>query len=606
MKGFIEELKYRNVFRVGIAYIVAGWLIAQVADLAADAFNAPEWFMQMLIILLLLGLPVALFLAWAFELTPEGLKRADELPEDMPKDPRSGKFLNRATIIGLVAAVAWLGWDELHDATSASTTEPVADKSIAVLPFDDFSPDGDQAWFADGLSEEILNSLARIADLHVASRTSTFAYRGSDLSVTDIAGELGVAHILEGSVRRAGNQLRVTAQLIRAADDKHLWSETFDGDVENSIVIQEEIATKIANALQTAMDPVELERMISAGTASVEAYELYLRAKGLKNEGFLRLDTSRTFEVVALHDQAIAIDPDFVDAHAEVRDTLYSQLDNTTVRYTNVGPPYAERRARFDAALEASIRLARTEVERLDAQTIKANIEVRLDEQLRISERLVELEPDSLGYLRQAAFIYRFAGLEEQSKQMIGRYWDAFEDDDVEFRRAFIYEARRLMPQETVARTEKYLSMSAAGEISLSPIFYYQAHRAFLEVGDTERAAEMIDPYNLGSGDADGRQMIQIRQACAEGRDDDAHALYDAQPRTDNNRWLALRTLGRDDEARELLRQYENPEKLFILAGYLQYRTFDPREYPLLWSHIQAQGFDWAPVRRQTFRCKGG
>ena len=172
MRRFIEELRYRNVIRVGAAYVVAGWLIAQVTDLVADVFNLPDWFMQMVIILLVLGLPVALFLAWAFELTPAGIKNAHDVPRDAPKDPRAGRILNGVTIVALVIAVAWLAWDKIQRAPP--TIAPV-DKSIAVLPFDDFSPGGDQAWFADGLTEEILNSLARATDLQVASRTSSFA-----------------------------------------------------------------------------------------------------------------------------------------------------------------------------------------------------------------------------------------------------------------------------------------------------------------------------------------------------------------------------------------------------------------------------------------------
>ncbi len=151
------------------------------------------------------------------------------------------------------------------------TTAVTMDKSIAVLPFEDFSPDSDYAWFADGLTEEILNSLARAPDLLVASRTSSFAFRGTTMDVPAIGAQLGVAHILEGSVRRSGDRLRVTAQLIRAADDKHLWSENFDGSSEDSIEIQERIAIEIANALETAMDPEELAKMMSAGTRSVEA-----------------------------------------------------------------------------------------------------------------------------------------------------------------------------------------------------------------------------------------------------------------------------------------------------------------------------------------------
>lgn len=239
MRGFIEELSHRNVIRVGAAYVVAGWLIAQVGDLIADVFNLPDWFMQTVLIVLVLGLPVALFLAWAFELTPEGMKKAHEVPEDAPKDPRAGRVLNAVTIVTLVVVVAWLAWDKIH-----RVPEEIAsvDKSIAVLPFDDFSPDGNQTWFVDGLTEEILNSLARATDLQVASRTSSFAHRDSTEDIPTIANALGVDHILEGSVRRDGDRLRVTAQLIRAADDKHLWSETFDGGSGDSIKVQEEFA----------------------------------------------------------------------------------------------------------------------------------------------------------------------------------------------------------------------------------------------------------------------------------------------------------------------------------------------------------------------------
>jgi hypothetical protein len=195
VRNFFEELMHRNVIRVGVAYAIIGWLLAQVADLIVDAFSLPVSFLQMLIILLALGFPLALFLAWAFELTPEGVKKAEDIPDDAPKDPRSGQMLNRLTLATLFVAVAWRGWDKLQG-PSPESDATVVDKSIAVLPFDDFSPDGDQAWFADGLTEEILNSLARTSDLHVASRTSSFAYRGTTENLSDIAVALGVAHVV--------------------------------------------------------------------------------------------------------------------------------------------------------------------------------------------------------------------------------------------------------------------------------------------------------------------------------------------------------------------------------------------------------------------------
>jgi len=605
MRGFIEELRYRNVFRVAIAYVVAGWLIAQVADLAADAFNAPDWVMQMLIVLLLVGLPVALFLAWAYELTPEGVKKAKDLPEDMPKDPRSGRFLNRLTIIALIIAVAWLGWDKVQRPApepGAATATVTTDKSIAVLPFADFSPDGDQAWFADGLTDEILNSLARTPDLHVASRTSSFAYRGSAEKLSAIAGTLGVAHILEGSVRRAGNQLRVTAQLIRASDDKHLWSETYDGGVDNSIEIQEKIAVSIANALETAMDPAELERMISAGTSSVEAWELYLRGRALLNESEERIENSRSFGALELFDQAIAIDPDFVSAHEQVRDFLLGQLDNTSITYVVSGPTYAERRSRFDAALEATIRLARSDLERLLAEHQKAVIEVRFDEQQRLAERISELDPDNYSAWIRLTRLYQLTGQPEKARAAAERAWQVAEPFNGTQAADVIYQLRRLDPEEAVARIEAMLATSEDND--LGAVFFYQAQRAFLEVGLVDRAAGFIDAYELRSTDTGSRLMMRVRQACAEGRTAEANRLFDEAGLGPTARWLMLKTLGRDDEARELVREFETPEKLFILSGYLDYRTFDPREYPLLWATLQAQGIKRPPARPQVFRCK--
>ena len=348
MRSLIEELRYRNVFRVSIAYTVISWLIAQVADLVFDAFDLPSAFMQMVIILLVLGFPVAVFLAWAFELTPDGVMKAKDLPENMPKDPRSRRRLNALIMTTLIIAVGWLGLDKFQNQTTIDASGAV-DKSIAVLPFDDFSPDGDHAWFADGLAEEILNSLARTADLQVASRTSSFKYRDSELDVPAIAAELNVAHILEGSIRRAGDQLRVTAQLIRASDDKHLWSETYDGSIENSIEIQDEMAVAIARALQTAMDPDELALMVAAGTRSVEAWELYLQGVAVQNQAFEQIDAALLVRSADFFDEAVAADPDFVDAHMRLMDLWWGQLDPSTTSFSETGPSFTERRARFDA-----------------------------------------------------------------------------------------------------------------------------------------------------------------------------------------------------------------------------------------------------------------
>lgn len=364
MRGFIEELRYRNVIRVAIAYIVAGWLIAQATDLAADAFNAPDWVMQMLIVLLLIGLPIALFLAWAYELTPDGVKRAKDLPADMPKDPRSGKTLNRITLVALVVAVAWLGWDKAQRPATETTTQAtveVADNSIAVLPFADFSRGGDHAWFADGLTDEILNALARTRDLRVASRTSAFAYRDSDKDATAIAAELGVAHILEGSVRRAGERIRVTAQLIRASDDAHLWSETFDASSDDSIDIQERIACQIASLLDTAMDPEELRRMVAAGTESIAAWESFVQLRELS----IRIDDEIEFSAAAdqlrLYEDIAREDPEFAEAHLLFAGIVYGWTSPANSMIPPPGLSAAAMQELFAKASANAMRAMRTQ-----------------------------------------------------------------------------------------------------------------------------------------------------------------------------------------------------------------------------------------------------
>ena len=597
MRGIFEELRHRNVIRVAIAYIIAGWLIAQVADLAADAFSAPAWFMQMLIVLLLLGLPVALLLAWIYELTPDGVKKASELPEDAPKDPRSGRQLNRLTIIALVIAVAWLGWDK---ARGPGMVNEVTDtnKSIAVLPFDDFSPDGDHAWFADGLTEEILNSLARISDLNVASRTSSFNFRGSTEDIPAIAAQLDVAHILEGSVRRAGDQLRITAQLIRASDDKHLWSENFDGNIDNSIAIQEEIATQIANALQTAMDPEELARMISAGTTSVDAWEAYLQGLAIRGEALQRIDSSMLFDAARSFDEAVAIDPAFVDAHSMLAAIWYSQLDLTTTSYSVAGPPYAERRARHDAAVAAVAKHARTELDKLDAEYRLAAIDVRITEQVRLAERAATLEADDPRHWARLLEVYQLTEQPGKAREAGLKAWALLAEQDLPAAN-IVFFMRRVDLQEAVRMVDEMLARE-----DIPPPLYYQGQRALLEAGQIERAAGLVDKYIMRAADEEGILMVQVRQACAEGRVADADALYELVPQDSPTRWLFLQTLGRTDEAREFLRQYDTPEYLFILAGFLDYRTFDPRDYPLLWKTLQAQGIERPPVRMQTFMCQ--
>ncbi|MGI9235360.1 MAG: hypothetical protein ACR2RD_17140 [Woeseiaceae bacterium] len=599
MRGFIEELRYRNVLRVGAAYLVVGWLIAQVADLAADAFNAPDWVMQMLIIALLLGLPVALFLAWAFELTPDGLMRAEEVPISAEKDPRAGRLLNIVIISTLVVAVLLLGWDKLQGtSTPADSLVPVSDKSIAVLPFDDFSPGGNQAWFADGLTEEILNSLARTTDLEVASRTSSFAFRDTADDVPTIAGALGVAHVLEGSVRRSDERLRVTAQLIRAADDKHLWSETFDGRNQDSITIQEETAFAIANALQTAMDPEELARMVSAGTRSVEAWEAYLRALAQNHQMTDTMAVDRVFSVIEAFEHAVAIDPGFADAQLELAAMWENQLSPTSVYYMASGLPREERQQRYSAAIDAAIRHARSDITRAEAEMRRAAFELRIKDQIAIAERMARLVPERRLGWAWLHYLYASIGDYDKARETGIKTW-RYKQEIGTSNSSLIQTMHRVNLDDALAIVDIALSVPRP-----SANILYQSHRALLAAGEVARAADLIEPYVQSSGDQESILMMRMRQACAEGRVADADRLFLSVEASSNTRWLYLKTLGFDDEARELLRPLDTPENLFALSGYLSYLSFEARDYPLLWKTLSAQGIERPPARPMAYRCE--
>ena len=325
--NFIQELKRRNVIKVATAYAIAGWLIIQIATSVFPAFAFPEWTTQFVIILTIIGLPISLIIAWAFELTPEGLKTTQEVDEDDSITHNTGKKLNGLIIGGLCLLVVFLITERVFFASSNLIDSPsvitnVSDKSIAVLPFDDFNAGGDQEYFADGLTEEILNSLAKTPDLLVASRTSSFQYKDQNVDIIKIADSLGVAHILEGSIRESSDKYRITAQLIRASDGFHLWSETYDRPKTDIIDIQEEIAFEIATALETAMNPEELRNMLEAGTSSIEAYKLYLEGLYMISDA----ETGNNKQAYELFEKAKTKDPEFASAHFLAAKSIISDM----------------------------------------------------------------------------------------------------------------------------------------------------------------------------------------------------------------------------------------------------------------------------------------
>jgi TolB-like protein len=333
--SFFEELKRRNVFRVGLAYVVAAWLLLQIADVLVPMLNLPEAAGRFVLLLLVIGfLPVLIF-SWAFEVTPEGIKRESEVVRSESITRETAARLNKITIGLLIAAVAVVGLDRLipekgsepfsqqpaqsldanqekRDLAPAEAESPQADpaeKSVAVLPFVNMSSDPEQEFFSDGISEEILNVLTRIPNLKVAARTSSFQFKGQTLDIADIARQLKVNHVLEGSVRKAGNQIRITAQLIEAESGYHLWSDTFDRELENVFAIQDEIAGAIATELKTRLAG---EALHGSQPVAMEAYELYLKGRSLvatrRKENLL--------EAIGILESAIELEPGYAAAMA--------------------------------------------------------------------------------------------------------------------------------------------------------------------------------------------------------------------------------------------------------------------------------------------------
>jgi TolB-like protein len=317
--SLFNELKRRNVIRVGVLYLVAAWLLLQLTDVLSSLLPVPESTGSLVILLLMLGFFPVLIFAWVYEMTPEGLKREVNIDRSHSVTPDTGKKINTLIIVLLVLAIAGLVADRLIPESSRDTDVATADpisapvatdaRSIAVLPFADLSRDQDQQYFTDGLSEELLNLLVRVDDLQVASRTSSFAYRGSSLSIPEISQALKVAHVLEGSVRKDGDRIRITAQLIESGSDRHLWSENFDRELVDIFAIQDEIANAIVLALtgELGIDGGKLVTVESA-TENFDAYELYLTAREL----FIKRE--QLPESIRLFRKAIELDPDFARA----------------------------------------------------------------------------------------------------------------------------------------------------------------------------------------------------------------------------------------------------------------------------------------------------
>ena len=429
--SLFEELKRRNVFRVGIAYVLLGWAVLQGADLLLDLVDAPGWVIRVFAIAGLLGFPFALFFAWAYELTPEGIKREENVNRSQSITPQTGKKLNGIIIGLLLVVVAFLLIDRLlprdesaavpkdssarqQEASAESGKTAVGQNSIAVLPFVNMSADPEQEYFSDGLAEELLNRLAKIDQLHVAARTSSFQFKGQNLDISDIGRQLRVAHVLEGSVRKAGERVRITAQLIKVDDGFHVWSETFERQLDDIFDIQDQISGAIADALKLELGAAPQP---ASQTENNDAYQLFLRARYL----LARRGEANMREAAHLFEKALDLDADFARAWAGLAytwamlpsyaatDTVFARrkVEEAASRALALDPhnpePYLAR-ARLQSTIDGQIAAASANFDKA-YEMAPNNVDVvnlygdflftvgRLEEAEVMERRAVELDP---------------------------------------------------------------------------------------------------------------------------------------------------------------------------------------------------------------------
>lgn len=488
MGNYLRELQRRNVFRAIAAYIVLGWILLQVSTTLEDALELPEWFDAVVTALLVIGFPLILIFSWVYELTPGGLKKTSSVPDGQSIAHSTGRRLDYITVGGVVVLLAVILVDRLFvpepaAESPATTSQAVAavsssdDKSIAVLPFVAMTTSQEDEFFADGLSEELLNVLAKIEGLKVAGRTSAFYYKGKNEDLRVIADALGVAHILEGSVRRSGNQLRVTAQLIKADDGFHLWSDTYDRADGDTFVIQDEIASNVARALRA-----EILGAPVAATATedrnVEAQNLYLVAQAAMAQRALP-DIRKARDLYA---QASKLDPDNPRYLAGFAAAVALQYWN----YRDIGPE--EAIAESSGAIEQALRLGEPSADTLAVAGLVEELRVLAESDTAAKERAlkyyraaVDTDPDNILALQWLASIYLDIHQADKSREMFERVVE-------------------LDPLNTLALAGLSNALFGLGRYEEARVHLFKMRSLFPEIGMIYRYLSGIE-YQLGRMD---------------------------------------------------------------------------------------------------------
>jgi TolB-like protein len=444
-QNFFAELKRRNVYKVAVAYAIVGWLLIQIATQVFPFLEIPTWVVRLVIMLVAAGFPIALVIAWAFELTPEGIKRTEDVDS-----PTAGVSKNRTWIYvaGIGAALSvglfFIGRHMGQNTASAARTEAATEKSIAVLPFESLSEEKANAYFAEGIQDEILARLSKIADLKVISRTSTQRYKSAPADLREIAKQLGVANILEGSVQKAADQVRVSVQLINALNDSHTWAETYDRKLIDVFQVESDVAQKIASALEAKLTGKEKAAISNRGTENPQAYDAYLRAIALRNSQ----SGEDQLHAIEFCRQAVALDPNFAEAWAELavkesRRYFFPERTEAQKERARIAAETAVRLAPelpdaqgamglyyyyclqdYDQAL-ARLERARAgaphDPKTIEAMALVTRRQGKLDEAVPLQKQAAELDPLNIDVWRELAFSYRGQRKLEQASAMLDR-----------------------------------------------------------------------------------------------------------------------------------------------------------------------------------------
>ncbi|HEY4273548.1 MAG TPA: hypothetical protein VGM65_16230 [Candidatus Udaeobacter sp.] len=552
-RTFFTELKRRRVYNVAVVYVVVAWLFIQIATQVFPFFGIPTWIVRLIVLLAIVGFPIAVVCAWAFEMTPEGIKREEDVDRRITR--KTGRKLTALIVIIATVAVGVTVFRFLHShqgieaAKQARAAVAIESKSIAVLPFENLSEEKANAYFADGIQDEILVRLAKIADLKVISRTSTQHYKSAPENLREIGQQLGVAHLLEGSVQRAANRVRVNAQLIDARTDAHLWAQTYDRDLADVFAIQTEIAKAIAEQLQAKLSPNEKKAIEQPPTTDLAAFDLYSRAKSL----LLKAGFSVTYDptirkAIELLDEAVKRDPSFFDAYCQLayaHEYLYGQT----------GSDYTPARlARAEAAVQAATRLrpdaAETHLARAqylyyglrDYAGALAELEIarrglpndprlfevtgyilrrrgQQEEGLQNLRRAAELDPRNFDTLQQIALSYEFLGRYADAIAALDRALaivpDSVETQDVRVLFYFFWKADTRTPLQAIdailAQEPSAIALAANTWFlcALAERDPAAAERALVAVGDNNCWSEGVIALSRSFGEGLLARMVK-------------------------------------------------------------------------------------------------